>query len=115
MTLSQDLRNSGKRVHLYLAGPMTGLPEFNYPAFHAAATNAACEGFIVHNPASLNLRAESAEHRDAWAYCMKQALKMMMQCDAILMLDGWADSKGAKIEWNLAQQLNFQVYYEGDL
>lgn len=36
---------------LYLAGPMTGLPDFNYPAFHAAAAAWRAAGWTVANPA----------------------------------------------------------------
>jgi hypothetical protein len=35
----------------YIAGPMTGLPEFNFPAFHAAAASLRARGFEVENPA----------------------------------------------------------------
>ena len=36
---------------IYLAGPMTGLPEFNYPAFHAEAARLRQLGYHVENPA----------------------------------------------------------------
>ena len=36
---------------IYLAGPMTGLPEYNYPAFHAEAARLRGLGFHVENPA----------------------------------------------------------------
>ena len=36
---------------VYLSGPMTGLPEFNYPAFNALASTLRGSGFVVNNPA----------------------------------------------------------------
>ncbi|MBF3131496.1 DUF4406 domain-containing protein, partial [Pseudomonas aeruginosa] len=36
---------------IYLAGPMTGLPEHNFPAFHAEAARLRSLGYQVENPA----------------------------------------------------------------
>lgn len=36
---------------IYLAGPMTGLPEHNFPAFHAEAARLRGLGYHVENPA----------------------------------------------------------------
>ena len=36
---------------LYVAGPMTGLPDYNYPAFDGAAALLAERGYPVENPA----------------------------------------------------------------
>jgi Domain of unknown function (DUF4406) len=33
-------------IKVYLAGPMTGVPEFNFPAFHAAAAKLREEGYF---------------------------------------------------------------------
>jgi len=38
-------------MKLYLAGPMRGYPEFNHPAFHAAAAELRASGHAVFNPA----------------------------------------------------------------
>ena len=39
---------------IYIAGPMTGRPDLNFPAFHAAATTLRDAGFDVVNPAEIN-------------------------------------------------------------
>ena len=36
---------------IYVAGPMSGLPAFNFPAFHEAAADLRACGFDVVNPA----------------------------------------------------------------
>jgi len=47
---------------IYIAGPMSGLPEFNYPAFFAAAEQLTAAGYDVLNPA----RPEGREGCSTW-------------------------------------------------
>lgn len=74
---------SNRRI--YIAGPMTGLPEFNFPAFHAAAKAWREQGWEVENP------AESHGGRTDLPYeeYVRYDLSVLCGCDAIAMLPGW--------------------------
>lgn len=87
---------------------MTGLPEFNYPAFNAAAEQLRAEGWHVENPA---VNPEPA--CKSWAGYMRMALAQLVTCDAIWVLDGWMGSKGARLEVCVAQDLGLQFPREG--
>ncbi len=93
---------------IYLAGPMTGLPDFNYPAFHAEAARLRALGYHVENP------AENPEPTDGgpplWLAYMRMAITQLLTCDAIAMLDGWQESRGACVERTLAGGLGLEVY-----
>ena len=88
----------------YLSGPMTGLPEFNHPAFFAKAAELRAEGRTVLSPA-LIVGGQDWEWRD-W---MREALKMQMDADVVHMLPGWRRSRGARIERRLALILGQRV------
>ncbi len=92
---------------LYLAGPMTGLPEFNHPAFHAAADQLRDAGYIVTNPADNGLPTDDTP----WVDHMRRDIALMMQrrCNAVAILPGTSQSKGALVEWRLAKGLGFPV------
>ena len=51
---------------IYIAGPMTGLPALNFPAFHAAASALRALGHQVVNPAEIN-----ADTTADWRTCMR--------------------------------------------
>lgn len=96
--------------NIYLSGPMTGLPEFNYPAFAKAAQELRDEGYQVYNPQEypwdgpldqFPIRAAFAE------YCEFICEK----ADAIFMLPGWQNSKGAIVEKLLAERVGVEVVY----
>lgn len=90
---------------VYIAGPMTGLPEFNKPAFHAKADELLEEGFTVLNPAIL---PDGLEHHEYMQIC----LPMVQVSDAIYMLSGWESSKGALMEHDLAMDIGLSVTYQ---
>jgi len=93
-------------TRLYLAGPMTGLPDFNRPAFHAAAKVLRDLGHEVLNP------AENPEPAcGTWRGYMRLAIAQLIQCDGIVLLPGWSESRGALIERNLAQGLGLRLAY----
>ena len=98
---------STKRPRIYIAGPMSGLPELNFPAFHAEAARLRALGYEVVNPAEIN-----AEHPGDWASCMKADLKQMMDCNGIYLLPGWTESRGATLEHSLAQTLGMVIHYK---
>ena len=89
---------------IYVSGPMTGLPEFNKPAFYAAEAQLQAAGFEVVNPARNGL-PDTAE----WHQHMRADIKMLMDCDGVAMLDGWWMSKGARLEKNIADRLGMEV------
>lgn len=84
-------------MRIYVAGPMTGLPEFNYPAFFAEAARLRELGYHVENP------AENPEPPcGSWAGYMRMAIRQMLTCDAVALLPGWQRSQGALLEHTVA-------------
>lgn len=94
-------------IRIYIAGPMTGLPDFNYPAFHAEAARLRALGFHVENPAE-----NPAPPCGSWSGYMRLAVAQLVTCEAICLLPGWGASRGATIEHGLAVHLGLTVMYQ---
>jgi hypothetical protein len=95
---------------LYLAGPMTGLPKHNRPAFqkaHAALTQI---GYMVINPAANGLPVDAPWQRHMRA----DIAEMVKVCDAVATLPGSESSRGARIEITLATGLGWRVHTVDD-
>lgn len=90
---------------IYIAGPMSGLPDFNRPAFHRAAGHIVRRGNVALNPAILPDGLEQAEYVDI-------CLAMLRCADGVFMLDGWQHSAGAKAEYVLAEKLGLDIQHQ---
>lgn len=106
---------------IYLSGPMTGLPEFNYPLFHDVARRLRAAGHAVYNPADYPHNASDGPFpiREAFA---EYSEFICLRADMIVLLPGWMGSKGAfaerllalncqveAIEWNKALEANINL------
>ena len=89
---------------IYIAGPMSGLPDFNYPAFDAKAAELRALGFHVENPAE-----NRAPHCRSWLGYMRLTVAQLVTCDVVYLLPGWRYSRGACIEHQLALSLGLRV------
>ena len=95
-------------TRIYIAGPMTGFADFNYPAFNAKAAELRSEGFEVFNPAEL-----PAHEGKTYEQYMCEAMLLLLKCDAVYLLPGWAKSRGAQFELQTARILRMAVIYGG--
>lgn len=113
-------------MKLYLAGPMRGIPEFNFPAFNAAAAMLRSLGHEVFNPAERdnerhgtniglgNSTGDEAVAAKEHGFSLREALRddtayICMEAEGIALLPGWYDSKGAVAELSLARALGLKL------
>ncbi|SFS27675.1 DUF4406 domain-containing protein [Pseudomonas sp. NFACC42-2] len=94
---------------IYLSGPMTGLPDLNFPAFAAMTDNLPEGGHTVTNPAELSPDGGS------WNDCMRRDIVALMECDTVATLPGWEHSKGARLEVLIAERFGMMVVNAHDL
>lgn len=104
-----------KKPKIYIAGPMTGIPNGNWFAFNAKEIQLVSEGWEVVNPARMD--AESGIDPDSmgeydYEDCARRDIEVLVECDAIYMLAGFQFSKGACWERALAKHLGLKRYYE---
>lgn len=90
---------------VYIAGPMTGLPENNYPAFYAAEEALTAAGHAVLNPA----RNGTIVGSNAWQQYMRPSIAQVLQAEAVALLPGWVNSRGATLERRIATALGLLV------
>lgn len=100
---------------VYIAGPMTGYPEYNFPAFHQAAADWRREGWEVTNPAEMdealdgfNAKTDTAKPHE---WYMRRDLPALCACDAIALLPGWERSKGCRNEVAVARMCGLEFYH----
>ena len=90
---------------VYLSGPMTGLPDFNRPAFHAAAAALRAQGYVVINPAEVDLGPDAT-----WSDYMRIHLaEIARRVTQVFVLPGWEGSRGAQLEVHVARSLGLPV------
>lgn len=94
---------------IYVAGPMRGIEKLNFPAFNAAAADLRASGFDAVNPVDIN-----PDPATPWRECMNNDIIELVKCDAIYMLVGWQNSKGASLEHHIAVELGLDLFYEED-
>jgi nucleoside 2-deoxyribosyltransferase len=98
----------------YLAGPMRGLPLYNFPAFDDAAKALRDLGWEIISPAEMD-RNRGFKETDSHVepQFLKQAifddLNAISNCDAVIILPGWETSKGVAVEIALARFLEIPV------
>lgn len=93
-------------MKLYLAGPMTGYSDFNYPTFNRYADLLREKGHVVFNPAE----AHEGQTDLPLVEYYRADLPEVMNADAIAVLPGWRDSKGARLEVELTRHIGRTVY-----
>lgn len=91
-------------MKIYIAGPMTGLPGHNLPAFAEAAELLTARGYDAVNPGRRGVILGYT-----WRDYMRDALRELLDCDAVALLDGWEHSRGAQLEMHVAQALGMPV------
>lgn len=95
---------------LYIAGPMTGHDQHNYPAFFDAEEQLLTAGYAVLNPARIDDLCATEPGDRTWEWYMRRALRMVTDADGIALLHGWQDSRGATLEAHLAGKLEMHAW-----
>lgn len=106
-------------MKIYIAGPMTGLPNWNFPAFFEAEAQLVALGHEAVNPAhndgaTVQEALESAGSPEApnnpWRWYMRRDLPHVLEVDALCVLPGWQKSKGASLEVHVAKAIGLPIY-----
>jgi nucleoside 2-deoxyribosyltransferase len=105
---------------LYLAGPMTGYPRWNFDEFERGAALLRAAGYEVVSPAEIELAegfdpdAPVAEFTLADLHrVMRRDIEAVLAVDGVALLPNWENSKGAQLEAEIGRQLGLPVYTVG--
>jgi uncharacterized protein DUF4406 len=110
-------------MNVYIAGPMTGYPRYNFPAFDNAQIRWSEAGHQVTTPAGITRQywieqfgRTFSPDRDRCDYGSREMcdlltrdLAAVCRADAIVLLPGWAGSKGCAVELATAKLLGKRV------
>ncbi|MCG7607123.1 DUF4406 domain-containing protein [Mycobacterium sp. CnD-18-1] len=92
---------------------MSGIEDFNHPAFHAKALELRAAGEEVINPAEFD--AEIGPDQSWDTYLRRDLVLLAEKCDKVVLLPGWEDSKGAQLERYVAEKLGMTIVYPDGL
>ena len=103
---------------IYIAGPMTGYHQYNFTAFLEAEKEIKAKGWEVISPATMMIAqgfnpitsSTAIFTDDMLLPAIKMDINAVLYCDAIAMLDGWSESKGAKAEFYVARWAGKQLF-----
>lgn len=99
-------------IRLYIAGPMSGVPQHNYPAFDEAANALRAAGYLVVNPA----RDNGVPEGQPWEAYMRADIPLLCECDGVAYLMGAATprqmqlSRGLRLERAIAEALHMPIH-----
>jgi hypothetical protein len=99
----------GNGMKIYIAGKITGLDWYEaFNNFCKADDMLVAAGHEPINP----MKKVSEQEGYSWADYMKEDIPLLLSCDAIYLLSDWGDSKGARLEKVIAEELGMELIFE---
>ena len=92
-------------MRVYVSGPMTGYPDYNLASFRWATEMLNKLGGVV----GVNPGARGEIEGYEWSDYMRDALVILTTCQGVALLDGWIDSRGANLEYQVARELGMDI------
>lgn len=119
-----------EQVTYYLAGPMSGIPQFNFPKFDRIANELRSAGYTIKSPAEMDdeetrtaalaspdgAAGSASPHGQTWGDFLARDIKLVAdEVQGVIAMDGWEKSRGARLEVFVARLCGKSLYvYEGD-
>lgn len=104
-------KSNGDKEKVYISGKITGLDINDAKAlFNGAEEMLTEQGKNAINPFKIAPFGNAG--RPSWADYMRADIIELCKCDSIYMLHNWEDSKGARMELDIARKLNLNVYIQ---
>lgn len=102
---------------VYIAGPMSGVPNYNRENFCAVEKAMELLGHEpfnpIHHEGSKRAQAGTTSGTEAYRECLGIDLDWICKnADAIYMMRGWEKSYGCKAEHATAVALGLEIWYE---
>ena len=99
-------------MKIYLSGKITGLDKEVYTRqFERAETFYKTSGFDVINPVKIGEEILKQNPSATWEDFMQKDLEALKTCTHIALLEGWEESKGAKMEKAEAEKMGVEIMY----
>ena len=119
MERAEYMPKDNNNLRVFISGPMTGLPNYNFDHFNEVAAKLDKHHIFNVNPVKICKKYKQEEvikHKDVFdAMIAEQQRAEREECNAILLLDGWEKSNGVRLELQTAIELKFQIFLEKDL
>ena len=97
-------------MRIYLSGKITGRDKEDYTRqFARAESFYKTGGFDVVNPVTIGEVIMKNNPKANWEDFMQEDLKALRTCTHIALLEGWEESKGAKVEKAEAEKMGLEI------
>lgn len=109
-SIDQRIKTKKMKGKMYISGPISGYDtDERMEAFGRASKKAETMGYKAVNP--------MADPIDGWEWdeYMRRDIAMLCKCDAIMLMSGWENSKGACLEKQIADALGMEMFYDIDV
>lgn len=105
-------------MRVYISGPMRGMLQFNFEAFHKVEKLWRDKGHTPISPAAIDMAlgfdpagsTAQVTTESVSTALLRDMVLIIMSCDAVAVLPGWQHSFGSKAEVSLALACGKPVY-----
>ena len=96
-----------KDSKIYISSKMSGLPDYGVNNFDSEEAHLRSIGYTnISNPSCIG---KKYGYNRSYSFYLKEAIKMLLECDTIYLFGNWEDSNGAQLERSIAKALNMEI------
>lgn len=92
---------------IYISSKMSGLTDYGISNFDSEEAYLRSKGYTnISNPSCI---VKKYGYSKSYSFYLKEAIKMLLECDTIYLFGNWEDSHGAQLERSIAKALNMEI------